>query len=427
VSNLNSPLNSLKQGHWFKLICGASYQHLPSVRNLTLAYALAGADCIDVAADPAVIASAKAALQVAEQIEAQVVAPGIFPNAEDISNFYPRNQRPGKYFGRTPLLMVSLNDGEDPHFRKAEFDPAVCPPNCPRPCEKICPAEAIAFPKSPAINEFSPATNYPSPSESPIFSGVIDAKCYGCGRCVPVCPLGLIQTRSYVSTPQAVAELVLPCGVDAVEIHTQVGRLEDFKRLWSAIAPWVYGQGNRPPLKLIAISCPDGENLIDYLWSIYQVISPLPCALVWQTDGRPMSGDIGAGTTHASIKLGQKVLRAGLPGYVQLAGGTNHHTVSKLRSANLLKSSHPGNHTEPKDQATEQPTIAGIAYGSYARVLLSPLLDRLEQLSSQEIQSNIYLENYPNLLVEAINLANSLVSQIKMGLELQCSTHNTKP
>jgi len=410
VSNLNSPLNSLKQGHWFKLICGASYQHLPSVRNLTLAYALAGADCIDVAADPAVIASTKAALQVAEQIEAQIVAQivaqGIFPHAEDIS------QKRAKFFGRTPLLMVSLNDGEDPHFRKAEFDPAFCPPSCPRPCEKICPAEAIAFPKSPT---------------DAAFAGVIDAKCYGCGRCVPVCPLGLIQTRSYVSTPQAVAELVLPCGVDAVEIHTQVGRLEDFKRLWSAIAPWVHGQGDRPPLKLIAISCPDGENLIDYLWSIHQVISPLPCALVWQTDGRPMSGDIGAGTTHASIKLGQKVLRAGLPGYVQLAGGTNHHTVSKLRSVNLLKSSHPGNHTEPKDQATEQPTIAGIAYGSYARVLLSPLLDRLEQLSSQELQSNIYLENYPNLLVEAVNLANSLVSQLKMGLELQCSTHNTKP
>ncbi|MEG4963954.1 4Fe-4S ferredoxin, partial [Microcoleus sp. K4-C2] len=50
------PLNSLKSGHWFKLICGASFQHLPAVRNLTLAYTLAGADCIDVAADPAAVA-----------------------------------------------------------------------------------------------------------------------------------------------------------------------------------------------------------------------------------------------------------------------------------------------------------------------------------------------------------------------------------
>ena len=297
------------------------------MRNLTLAYALAGADCIDVAADPAVIAAAKAALKVASEIAAD----GQRPNPKDIFN-----QRKTTDFGSTPMLMVSLNDGEDPHFRKAEFDPAVCPPNCPRPCEKICPAEAIVFPNPQELNSPTVASNTQS-SDSSIFAGTIDAKCYGCGRCVPVCPLGLIQTRSYVSTPQAVADLVLPCGVDAVEIHTQVGRLEDFKRLWNAIAPWVHGEGDRTPLKLIAISCPDGENLIDYLWSLYQVISPLPCPLIWQTDGRPMSGDIGAGTTHASIKLGQKVLGAGLPGYVQLAGGTNHHTVSKLRAANLLQ------------------------------------------------------------------------------------------
>ena len=61
-----APLRSLQAGHWFKLICGASYQALPAVRNLTLAYALAGADCIDVAADPAVIAAAKAGLAAAE-------------------------------------------------------------------------------------------------------------------------------------------------------------------------------------------------------------------------------------------------------------------------------------------------------------------------------------------------------------------------
>ena len=380
------------------------------MRNLTLAYALAGADCIDVAADTATIASAKSAIKVASEI----VSDSLRPEPEDTLN-----QRKAIDFGSTPLLMVSLNDGEDPHFRKAEFDPAACPLNCPRPCEKICPAEAIAFSNTKQLKSSSIARH----SELPIFSGVIDAKCYGCGRCIPVCPLGLIQTRSYVSTPQTVADLVLPCGVDAVEIHTQVGHLEDFKRLWNPIAPWVHGEGDRQPLKLIAISCPDGgEQLIEYLWSLYQVISPLPCPLIWQTDGRPMSGDIGAGTTHASIKLGQKVLRAGLPGYVQLAGGTNHYTVSKLRAANLLKSSDPINST---DRSIERSTIAGVAYGSYARVLLSPLFDRLEQLTNQELQSNLYLENYPDLLHEAVNLASSLVSQLKMGLELPCSIYNT--
>ena len=61
------PLQSLEAGHWFKLICGASFQHLPSVRTLSLAYSLAGADCIDVAADPAVIRMAREAITLARE------------------------------------------------------------------------------------------------------------------------------------------------------------------------------------------------------------------------------------------------------------------------------------------------------------------------------------------------------------------------
>ncbi|MBD1826992.1 4Fe-4S ferredoxin [Microcoleus vaginatus GB1-A2] len=375
------PLNSLKGGHWFKLICGASFQHLPAVRNLTLAYTLAGADCIDVAADPAAVAAAKEALQVASELQART-----------------QNRRFG---GKgLPWLMVSLNDGEDPHFRKAEFNPADCPVDCWRPCEKICPAEAIVF-----------------QSAGSGFSGVIDQQCYGCGRCLPICPSQLIYTRSYVSAPAAIAPLILQSGADALEIHTQVGREADFGRLWSSIAPWV-GQ-----LKLIAISCPDGDGLIDYLRTLYQIISPLPCPLIWQTDGRPMSGDIGTGTTRAAVKLGQKVLAAQLPGYVQLAGGTNAHTVSKLRADGLMKDGGKNFSVPPV------PYIAGVAYGSYARVLLSPVLEQLETMQSDRayavpvaaarpaagVQTSRLpqLEAVPELLWEAVNLARSLVSQLK--------------
>jgi Fe-S-cluster-containing hydrogenase component 2 len=375
------PLNSLKDGHWFKLICGASFQHLPAVRNLTLAYTLAGADCIDVAADPAAVAAAKEALQVASDLQART-----------------QNRRFG---GKgLPLLMVSLNDGEDPHFRKAEFNPADCPVDCWRPCEKICPAEAIVF-----------------QSAGSGFSGVIDQQCYGCGRCLPICPSQLIYTRSYVSAPAAIAPLILQSGADALEIHTQVGREADFTRLWSSIAPWV-GQ-----LKVIAISCPDGDGLIDYLRTLYQIISPLPCPLIWQTDGRPMSGDIGTGTTRAAVKLGQKVLAAQLPGYVQLAGGTNAHTVSKLRADGLMKEGGKNLSVPPVAY------IAGVAYGSYARVLLSPILEQLETMQTDRayavpvpvarpgagIQTSRLpqLEAVPELLSDAVSLACSLVSQLK--------------
>jgi Fe-S-cluster-containing hydrogenase component 2 len=374
VTDLYYPLRSLREGHWFKLICGASFQHLPAVRSLTLAYTLAGADCIDVAADPAVINAAYDALQAASRLA----------EAAKLRGFQPSN---------LPWLMVSLNDGEDPHFRKAAFDPASCPADCDRPCERICPAQAIVFNETAA-------------------SGVVNDRCYGCGRCLPICPVQQITTRSYVAAPSVIAPLVLS-GVDAVEIHTQVGRFHDFKRLWGAIAPFA------SQLKLISISCPDDEALIDYLWSLYELMAPLPCALIWQTDGRPMSGDIGDGTTRAAVKLGKKVLNANLPGHVQLAGGTNRHTVAKLQSAALLKpQTQPGRY------------IAGVAYGSYARVLLAPVLEQLEQWCKEDGEAKkgiqrekapypLALETVPELLWQAVHLADSLVSHLKTPMNLK--------
>jgi len=365
-----------------------------------LAYTLAGADCIDVACDPAAIAAAREGLEVASRLGTEARIRGFG-------------------FQGWPLLMVSLNDGEDPHFRKAEFNPANCPTDCWRPCEKVCPAVAIGFQDTGAQ-----------------FSGVIDQRCYGCGRCLPVCPSQLIFTRSYVSAPSAIAPIVLQAGADAIEIHTQVGREKDFARLWSSISPQL------SQLKLIAISCPDGEGLIDYLRTLYEIISPLPCPLIWQTDGRPMSGDIGAGATKAAVKLGEKVLAAKLPGYVQLAGGTNDRTVSKLKASGLLNDLRSpildlclGNTGSDQEYDTQKlpinpkSYIAGVAYGSYARVLLSPILEQLETMQTDRAkvipgaiatpatptQTPLAetLEAAPDLLWQAVSLAHSLVSQIK--------------
>ncbi|BAY22623.1 4Fe-4S ferredoxin iron-sulfur binding domain-containing protein [Calothrix sp. NIES-2100] len=394
MTDLFTPLQSLKEGHWFKLICGASFQHLPAVRSLTLAYTLAGADCIDVAADPAVIAAALSALAVASNLA------------------FDAQERGFAFKGNLPFLMVSLNDGEDPHFRKAEFNPTECPQDCPRPCERICPAQAIVF--------NSIKDNY---------SGVVAQKCYGCGRCIPICPYDIIYTSSYMSTPGAIAPLVMSTGVDAVEIHTQVGRFAEFQRLWQAISPWV------DKLKLVAISCPDGEGMIDYLQALYDLMHPRPHALIWQTDGRPMSGDIGDGTTSAAVKLGQKVLAAKLPGYVQLAGGTNSYTVAKLKAMGLLKIAgeedtgtrghgDAGNVSSNSLTASERlplsaSSIAGIAYGSYARVLLSPILAQLEnqEVSKTNVKATVRLEEDDVLLWQAVELAHSLVSQLKSQQE----------
>lgn len=345
--NNNKPLLSLQKNNWFKLICGASYQHLPAIRNLTIAYTLAGADCIDLSADQAVINAAKDGIKIANSLKNEA-------------------KKRGYYYHNLPYLMVSINDGEDPHFRKAEFDFNQCPSKCDRPCEKICPADAIKF------------TN--------LHQGVIDELCYGCGRCLPVCPSNIIETRSYISTPEIVINWFQELQIDGIEIHTQVGHENNFKQLWQKISPHLSS------LKLIAISCPYEQNVIEYLEYLYTQIKPISIPLIWQTDGRPMSGDIGIGTTHLAIKYAQQAINSNLTGYIQLAGGTNQHTTTKLRSLNLLAKN----------------KVSGIAYGGYARKLLTDIFAELEQISNTN-----QLEKYPDLLWQAVKKANLLISPLK--------------
>ncbi|MEA5465046.1 circadian clock protein LdpA [Leptothoe sp. PORK10 BA2] len=374
------PLEALRLGHWFKLICGASYQDVSKVRNLSLVYSLAGADCIDVAADEAVVHAAWEGITASQAIAPSTALSPI---------------------GSRPWLMVSLNDGQDPHFRKAWFDGQQCPVDCPCPCQRVCPAEAILPP--PTSQKAKTAGASPNLE-------VMAERCYGCGRCLPVCPHGLIEERAFTVAAGTILPRIIP-QVDAVEIHTQMGRQMEFQHLWRQLAPYI------SQLQLVAVSCPDsfpGSNtaIVDYLAHLYGLMSPQPRQLLWQTDGRPMSGDIGRGATRATIRLAQKVLNARLPGYVQLAGGTNHYTVAKLRSLNLLKATHrinPGNQVEP-------PTINGIAYGSYARQLVN--------------LGDSHLEDRPEELWQQVSLARELVHQLKLNTHQAITTaaaHSTTP
>ncbi|WP_159785062.1 circadian clock protein LdpA [Sodalinema gerasimenkoae] len=369
MTNLRHPLHSLKQGTWFKLICGASFQDLPAVHNLSLAYTLAGVDCIDVAADPAVVEAARGGITAAQAYVESARSRGLSPNPK-------------------PWLMVSLNDADDPHFRKAQFNPDDCPPDCPRPCEAVCPAAAIAFTEE--------------------HQGVIEERCYGCGRCLPICPQGLIGANAYRTSPETLAPFILSMAVDAIEIHTQPGHSQDFQALWRAIAPW------RTHLKQLAISCLHSPQSLEYLRSLYDIIGDAFPEPIWQTDGRSMSGDIGKGTSKATIQFGQQVLAANLPGYVQLAGGTNQHTVPKLQSLGLFNNRlncEQSSSNTPLTRPKPAKYIAGIAYGSYARAILSPMLTALNSIEQGcAMSSSVYLDQHPPLLWAAVERARSLVA-----------------
>ena len=300
-----SPEAALAQGHWVKLICGASNQDLPAITDLCTVFGAAGVHCIDVAADPAVVEAARAGFD--------------WLSRKGLS---------------TPWLMVSLSDGRDVHFRKAWFDASKCPLDCPRPCQTVCPADAIR-----AV-------------------GAVDAqRCYGCGRCLPACPQGLIEDHDHQVSLADVSGLIAELCPDAVEIHTAPGRLEAFMDVVGALAT------ADVPLRRLAVSCGlEGHGwttrqLSQELWQRYRSLRRFGFRPLWQLDGRPMSGDVGAGTARSAVQLWRAMRPLAPPGPLQLAGGTNASTLDHLS---------PG----------ERP--AGIAFGGVARRLLMPLLDEAQ-------------------------------------------------
>lgn len=346
-------LASLRAGTWFKLICGAANQDVVAIRNLAAVFALAGADCIDISADPAVLRAAQSGITAAADVASALGVP------------VPR-----------PWLMASVQDGaDDLHFRKAVIDGS-CPPDCDRPCERACPADAFHASADGGWR-------------------VIAERCYGCGRCLPVCPYDLLSAQQQPVSAESVRQL-LP-HVDALEVHTRPGHLAQFGALWSEL-----GACAGEHLRMLAVSTPQlGPRMGEEMAAMEAILAATqpPFLRMWQLDGRPMSGDVGPGATVPAVELAAHVTRMRpLPFgdgrfFVSIAGGTNDRTVDVLHSRGLRTAGAP-------------PLVHGVAYGSYAR-------KRVGRVLAQLPEGEWAIEACPELLAQAVKVARDIVQPIK--------------
>ncbi|KAL3752644.1 hypothetical protein ACJRO7_000106 [Eucalyptus globulus] len=332
----SSPVDSLGNGNLVKLICGASFEDVVDIRNLSLVYTLAGVDCIDCAADESVVNAVNQGIEAAREIVE---------------------------VGR-PWVMISVNDDEDLHFRKAEFDQADCPQDCSRPREIVCPANAISLEKEKSSEGHLWITN----DEGKRQGGVLTERCYGCGQCIPVCPYDKLHT--YVRDAAATSELLRREDIYALEIHTSGRQTLHFRSLWEGLGDAIHH------LRLPAVSFPDvGDSTISTMNAMYSIMEPcLRCFNLWQLDDRQTSGDIGHGATRESIAFAVRLAATSdrPRGFLQLAGGTNARTVARQKKHGLFQTkSVSGNFKDGQSTVgllgpLDAPT-GGIAYGGYAR------------------------------------------------------------
>tara|TARA_A100001388_G_scaffold230685_1_gene182806 strand:- start:7160 stop:8182 length:1023 start_codon:yes stop_codon:yes gene_type:complete len=329
--------NKIKTDKWVKLICGASNEDVTAIEDLCAVYSAAGVDYIDVAAEESIVQAARRGIKWSE-----------------------------KFFGTSPGLMISISDGKDIHFRKAKFDPSKCPSNCPRPCEKICPTFAIDN------------------------SGINECKCYGCGRCIKSCPLKLISDYEYNLSKDDLDSTLQKIKPDAVEIHTEINHIDSFEKVVAIL------KNSQAKLDKISVSCglnqsaqksKDPKDLLKAFWERYEILNALNIPIIWQLDGKPMSGDLGPTTCKDTVKLFHRIGSDLPPGLIQLAGGTNGRTHEFLNKNNFPD---------------------GIAFGSSARKIMQPFIEFANK-------NNKKLFEYPDQMSLAIKEAQNLLKPWKIN------------
>lgn len=244
------------------------------------------------------------------------------------------------------------------------------------------------------------------PLSDKLEGGVIMQRCYGCGRCLSVCPYDRISAMSYIRDPTMTAELLKRSDVDAIEIHTTGKGTDMFSILWSSLGESINS------VKLVAVSLPNaGESTIDFMNAIHTIMQSYREGYnLWQLDGRPMSGDIGRGATRETVSFAVDLTSMSdrPQGFYQLAGGTNLYTVDSLKNAGLFKATTLPGTTTTENFGSQQALIGGIAYGGYARKIIGRILRKIPvQLGRMRI------EDHPGYLLEALQEAMSLVGPVK--------------
>lgn len=266
----------LKEGKYFKLVCGAGNENIEEVRKLGMVYTLAGANGFDVSAKPQVV-------------EACI---------EGIDRAYQWSEKLGIKIQNRPFITVSVGMPGDHHVRKAYIiDSCV---ECNK-CIPVCPTDAI--PKELVI---------------------IRELCIGCGACEEACPKKVDAIR-YEHDGKVLLDILPECleaGAENIELHAAVPSDDQIMEEWKTVS-------DVQPNNFISM-CVDRNHLsssalVDRVKQAKEIAGE---RLMIQADGVPMSGGKDDFNTTLQAIATTDILRKNFKEVpLIMSGGTNSRTV----------------------------------------------------------------------------------------------------
>lgn len=314
TESLARAIFALKEGIFTKIISGAANTNGKHVERLALVYALSGANVIDVSPSQTIINSAKLGIKKASAV-------------------YKENPEAFLHY-KEPVIMVSVDAGDDLHFRKAEINYKKCT-NCLN-CIDSCPSKALYS----ETNKIQLNKN----------------SCFGCGKCSEVCLQNAIEFKKINNTLDFNFE-----EIKALEIHTGNNSIEEVKK---------YLELNVSLLKNIELLsfCVESKrfNPAELQRYVSEIISLVDQKVIIQIDGIPMRATDEPCSSMQAVSAAAILLENKLDAYIQLSGGTNHHTKHLVNQLGLK--------------------ISGIGYGTFARKLILSYLDELEDDFNLQLQ-----------------------------------------
>ena len=331
--------NILDRKEFFKFICGASNENLVEIRRSTTVYTLAGATAIDVSANVEAINAAQDGIAI----------------AKNIAVMYNRS------IPFTPIIIVSVNAGDDLHFRKAVINPAIC--KLCGICLEICNQNAIR--ENLNTCEFYVLTRW----------------CIGCGGCIKRCPiLGAITFVNPSYSLPSVLSRCIEAGAEAIELHASIQDDLAVINSWKTIVSY-------PSILRVSL-CLDRSLLSEeqFITRINECHCIAGDRMVVQADGNPISGDEDDyHTTLQAIATADIVFKNKISIPIIASGGTNSRTKEFADLCGV--------------------PINGIAVGSYARKIIR-----------HYITSNKFDEDM-DFVMQAVAIAEKLVKEVKLCKE----------